>query len=754
MSSLKSRQENGSATATHTNSNPNRPFENLRIPNLPSDIAQIFARVSSEYWIGPPPREESSAGLGGERDSAWTGQPRGHEALTGPLTDCAQAALPQRLAPLLSVARDLLPLERTEPIAMKNRLKGSFENNVETRHERFASIAATPWLLVPVVFALGCGAEVGDESLSEIQQAATYGADNRIAVRDARFASNPKLRAVGFLTTSQGSCTGTLIAPNKVLTAAHCFAGRPAASSITFRPAFSGDPNSAADLSSHPSVGATGYFLGTGVDVPKYFGYVPGSDWAIVTLDPGTYSRGSAAFPATLAEYEPLPINYLDFPASEANITASVLGYSADFLAAMHAPHRNAGSLALDAVCSSDPGKRDEGPGAVLSNIERNPGASGGPIIKDILGANPAIYATVGGGADQNFASWTEATANQEVSSASFAFAPYDAAGIAFVNDASGNRWAFSSDQMFFAAPSFTVGQNATYQHHPKSNWQDFRDAGTSGATTIFKRMAATLTTDNHMWVFATDSAGKVWNKFTSSGTNWENWEPWFPTSASGKNVADLSVSASGDTVLRVFVLHNNCSVEARGKSSSWDGSWRSSIALGTAGANCKGIASTTVDAFQQVFVATGTGIVTRWEDPVDSFTPATWVDFGDGLPAGLTPVDVAAGHDGANRMFVAYLVRSGAQTRIYLRAKTSTVPGAAWGAWTLFKSSSNAGASDLAGATQIQMSPVTDQMSSSRQTIFIISATGGILTPAYDDSIAFSHLSPYYAPLEPGNCP
>jgi len=611
------------------------------------------------------------------------------------------------------------------------------------------------WLLLAVGCpgVLGCSDSAVGEASGSLEQGLFYGADDRQAMTEASFSTWPHLRAVGWLETTVG-CTATLVAANTLLTATHCIPQGFAPSDILFHPAFVGVPNSG-DEATHPSVRASSWFNATAnsAGLEKFFGYVPGNDWAIIHLDPSTYQRGSASYPATLAEFPTLPVNLLTFPIQSAGVDTTHIGYSADFFTANNAGFRSTGKLRVDGICSTDAGQRSEGPGVVLSDVERNGGSSGGPLFTNAFTAgSTAILATVGGGQEGSAPSWTQSNANKEVSSAGFAFAPWQANGLAFTNDPNGQRWAFAADSTFFNGLRFTAGQNTTYPHYPASNWFDFRDAGTTPVAQVFRRMAAATTSDGHMWVATLDGTGQVWNKVASAGTTFGTWRTWFPGSAVGGNARGVALASSAPTTIRMWVLHNDCTVEVRRKTGAWNGSWTATQQLGSAGANCQGIAVATTGGFQQAFVSTSSGIVTQWE--TGSATWSGWFNFADGLPADLVPIDVAAGTETASRMMVVLLGHRGADTVIYYRRKSTSATGSAWDPWNSYASSgSGVTFSELKDATQIAFAPTNSQSVNLFTSIFFISKGGGMYTPAYKNG-SFVNFAPYYAPYTPNPLP
>lgn len=92
--------------------------------------------------------------------------------------------------------------------------KMSFASSYRLSRAQTTRINGIILLLSSLLFALtGCGPEGPSVPISQVQQAIGYGNND----------SSNLFPAVVFVGGAQTGCTGTFIAPNFILTAAHCF---------------------------------------------------------------------------------------------------------------------------------------------------------------------------------------------------------------------------------------------------------------------------------------------------------------------------------------------------------------------------------------------------------------------------------------------------------------------------------------------------------------------------------------------------
>lgn len=556
-------------------------------------------------------------------------------------------------------------------------------------------------------------AELIDSSLpvkpgTEVGSGLVFGTDNRVAMTDSFFSSRPQWRAFGLLDLpSGGFCSATHFAQNHIITARHCFGDTENPANIVFRPAFTG-ARTMSNYNQRPSIRGRRVVRGTGSVGKINDGgtYVPGGDWMIVELDPATYVRGTPAtgsgiptFPTTFNGWQTIPIFSLNKPIPTAGVTVSAFGYSGDFLSTNNAAgyHLNC-RLRKDGVCSTDAVQRGEGMGAILADCDWNPGASGGPAVTGTLDSPGGIVAVHGGGGSGVTGTWTEANANRDISSNAWAFAPVRAAGFtATVANGNSMLLGVGTDSVFFNGIR-QVNLSSADGYRAADQWYDFRDAGTTPVAVVFGRATSAYTIDGHAWIFAVAS-GQIWNKMESSPGVWQDWQTWFPGSTMGTSPLDLEARSAGTAAVQLYTVHSNGAVRTRRKLNTWNAAWQAETSLGTV-TGAHAIAASDTGGFQQIFVATSSGLQTKWEiNGPSSNQWSSFVNFADGLPTGLTLLDIAAGTDNSGRMDVYLLARTSTQTRIYQRAKTSTVPGSAWGSWVLLDSDAK-----LTGATQVEI--------------------------------------------------
>lgn len=552
-------------------------------------------------------------------------------------------------------------------------------------------------------------------------QALWYGdVDPRQKLEDSFFATHPQLRAVGMLW--QPGCSATHFAQNYIITAGHCFAKDVKPIDIIFRPAFTGSLD-ANNLNSRPSIRGKRLVFGTGGEMD----YNAGSDWAIVELDPKTYTPGdhslnpsAPTFPATFAGWPTINVHSTPNPIPSGGMNVTHIGYSGDFLNSNLSGHFE--DCHIKADLSTLWGSLDYG--LLASDCSRNGGASGGPLLVDAY-TSPAIVGTIGGGVAPELSAkaWTKENTNREVGTNAWAFVPPNATGFTATWDGTGTIRGFASGDVYFNNVSATnlLSANGVL---PGDQWRDFRSSNmfTKDAI-VFGRLTSTATIDGHAWVFAQTKTG-IWNRFEKSPGDWSDWLRWDLETGMTGDTRDLEAQAAGSTAIQLYIIRTSGDIYSRRKLKTWDSAWFETK-LHEKVSDALRIAASSTGGYQQLFVTGRTRIKTSWE--INSPSSNSWTsfsDFGEGLPK-LAMLDVAAGINSNGAMVVYLLAKEAGITRVFQRTKTSATPGAAWGPWIVWNSEPA-----LDGATQIET--MAQSASTGFQPRLVIIRNGALYTKTY----------------------
>lgn len=393
------------------------------------------------------------------------------------------------------------------------------------------------------------------------------GADSRAPIPNLTFPRGAVGRIPG--------CTATIIATNKILTAAHCLSsglpdGGPAVpnapGSVVFEPQL-GIPGA-------PTQTASGVRITRGRDSSD--GNASG-DWAIVTLNTdlqallgSNYQQMHRVIPAT------------------APFAATLFGY--------HKSYPDGGTDLYESVpatetCSANVVQN----GMVYHNCDTNNGGSGGPLWR----LNGGIAELVGVSAHHaNDFLCVGTNGNASTSGLMYALAPDNAGGIAAARTSNGRTIVFASDKDWSLV--------ATRQHattSPGSSFTPWNALDSAASGTKSKMAAVTLENGNQqVWLIESQNLKTKWQSCTDGC-----WSAWNSHSTPAP-VRDVATSGAAGVTTHLFILDTSNRIWASHKLGNWSSAWSAWVLIGTR-SGAKAIAAVAFGGTNQVFVAYGGSI-------------------------------------------------------------------------------------------------------------------------------------------------
>lgn len=495
------------------------------------------------------------------------------------------------------------------------------------------------------------------EDIGQTGQQAVFGpTDDRQAVTSLGYPYS----AMG-LVTSGGSCTGTLIAPDKVLTAQHCLAASIA--QTTFWRHGASAPTAITRI-------VTGRAASEG-ESPH--------DWAILWL--------ATPVPASVTAV----MNVTD-PASRA-FTVRRAGYSWDM-------------PGLEEVTSCSV-TSTTAQGVLLNDCDLMGGASGGPYFlyngtgaASLVGiasghaAGPRCAYNAQGASDPancgsvvtsanpaNAWTYDEAYANGAVSAALFRTAPHYAGSVSVVNVQSGSS---SVVRMQALDPERgTLHERAKVSTYADAAW------GAWGFSTVTARsgLSAGTLQDGRQMMLGLTSTGALTSAWASTvGGNIGAWSSFAGPGAPYTFTAmrDTAIGRTWGGQTQVYALAQSGAVYTAWKTGDSNSAWSAWVNMGTPMSGATSIAAyTTADGTQQLWVAGSSGVRTRWLSP-GSAAWTGWSTFAlatPGLPESW--LDIAVSATQSNRVDVWGVSVNGV---VFRRTKVSAASSSAWTAPWLFK--------------------------------------------------------------------
>ena len=541
-------------------------------------------------------------------------------------------------------------------------------------------------MIMPLTFSCGKVELEADEPITERSSAVMCGGESRNSVTALTFPNG----AVGKVFSPTETCTGTIIAPNKIMTAAHCLESVASPLSIAFRPQFGIVTQNAGPSSSSAIRITQGRDAG---DQPQY------ADWAIVTF--------STDFRAQLTQLG-LPYQQMSrvIPGS-VPFSATLVGYgkmdgpgTGDFT---QRPGQE--TCSVDAFLSSDNQ-------TLLHTCDVTDGDSGGPIFA-VSGSTAqllAIQSGHGGGG-----TCTGQSGNNAANGKWYSFAPDNAGGVAMARAGDGHLIAYASDldwTLIATRQKQSTDANASW-----TEWQSHSSSFSGG-----HKVAAVNLTDNRQQVFVVDGSGNIQthNQLTVDGS-WSGWGPM------GNPVAVKDIVATGGSgvTTHVFILGTDNSVRVAFKTGGASSAWSSWNTLGTL-SGATSLSAVFFGGIHQVFVGTSAGAFSTWGS-------GTGFGFFSGFDnPGSGVVSIGAGLLADGRVNV---MAFNGSNQLMMRIRSSA------GSWTAWTSMPQANPLRVVNMNTVTMGRLTD----GRAQVLAIGSEGNIYQMSEGSPASFGSWSRFY---------
>ncbi len=436
---------------------------------------------------------------------------------------------------------------------------------VKARTNQVASFACL-WVLA------GCAFEGGDYSgtLGTTTEAVQCDTDDRSSVTAL---TNPNGAVGRVLIDGSPACSGVVIAPTKVMTAAHCVDSL-APTKLSFEPQFgivvSGQgPVAAVDVTRV-------------VQAEEFDGnQTASSDWALLTVNTNLAA-------ALGADYQAMSRSWLSSPGD-----VSLMGYHSDIY--INRPGRE-DSCTVNIL--------DDG-FAMRHDCDAVAGVSGGPLFS----SDGTLWGIQSGNGTSPCAG---SNGNTAANGRMFAFAPDNPGGLAtsYLSNGRNRVWATDRDWTLVAERSkVTTAANSDW-----TPWNAF-DSAFSNA----RKIAASNLEDNREVVWVINSAGVLRHKWQNSVGG--SWTSSWSTQSTPTTIKDVAVTGGQGNRTQLFVLGTNNILYTTYKTGGSSSVWASWVNLGTQ-SGATAISAVRWSGMSVVFIASASGMVHTWGNDASFATP------------------------------------------------------------------------------------------------------------------------------------